>query len=146
MQNGNNFCNGFFAELKSKLNSLSASEQKLARYAIEHPEKIHEMSGSVLAEACDVSKATLTRFVQHLGYTSYRAFQIDAVRADRGAAGSMVYSDIGDEDTTETICRKVFENGARSLMDTLSLIDCQKMNEALDMILNCRALYVFAQG
>jgi len=136
----------FFAGLKSRINALSASEQKLARYALEHPERVQAMTGAALAEACGVSKATLTRCVRRLGYASYRAFQIDAARAGCGAGGGMAYSDIGDGDTAETVCRKVFENGVRSLMETQSLIDPQKMDEALNMLLDCRALYVFAQG
>lgn len=146
MQNVNVPRGGLLAELKVKVNALTPLERKLAQFVIDHFDQIPLLSGVALAEACEVSKATLTRFVQRLGYESFRTFQIDAARADRAEAGGMVYSDISDGDTAETVCRKVFENGISALMDTLSVIDCEKMTAAVDMILNCRAMYIFAQG
>lgn len=134
------------ADLKLKINALTPSEKGLAEYVIEHFEQISTMPGGVLADACGVSKATLTRFVRRLGYESFRAFQIDVARTGRGDTGSMVYSDITEEDSAEAVCRKVFENSIRALMDTLSVMDYDKMTAAVNMILNCRAMYVFAQG
>jgi DNA-binding MurR/RpiR family transcriptional regulator len=134
------------ADLKVKINALTPSEKGLAEYVIEHFDQISKMPGGALADACGVSKATLTRFVRRLGYESFRAFQIDVARTGRGDAGSMVYSDISDEDSAEAVCRKVFENSIRTLMDTLSVMDYDKMTTAVNMILNCRAMYVFAQG
>ena len=146
MKNGNEPRGGLLADLKMKINALTASERALAQFVIEHFDQLHAMSGTKLAETCKVSKATLTRFVHRLGYENYRAFQIDAARTDRLDAGGIVYSGISDEDTDEAICHKVFENGVSVLLDTLSVLDYPKIAEAVDMILNCRAMYVFAQG
>lgn len=134
------------ADLKVKINALTPSEKGLAEYVIEHFSQISTMSGGALADACGVSKATLTRFVRRLGYESFRSFQIDVARTGRADAGSMIYSDISDEDSVEAVCRKVSENSIRALMDTLSVMDFDKMTTAVNMILNCRAMYVFAQG
>jgi RpiR family carbohydrate utilization transcriptional regulator len=134
------------AELKIKINALTPSERGLAEYVIEQFDQISTMPGGALADACGVSKATLTRFVRRFGYKSYRAFQIDVARTGRDDTSSMVYSDITYEDNPEAICRKVYENNIRALMDTLSVMDFEKMTTVANMILNCRAMYVFAQG
>lgn len=146
MRNNDNAHSALLADMKVKINSLTSSEKKVAEYVIDNFDQISGMPGGALADACGVSKATLTRFVRRMGYENFRTFQIDVARTGRGEVGSMVYSDISDEDSTEAVCRKVFENSIRTLMDTLSVMDYDKMAAAVNMILNCRAIYVFAQG
>jgi hypothetical protein len=91
----------FFAGLKSMINALSASEQKLARYALQHPDRVQAMTGDRAGGgACGVSKATLTRCVRRLGYASYRDVS-DRRRPRRcGAGGGMAY--IGHRATGDT--------------------------------------------
>ena len=56
-----------YEQISKKYYELSAAEKKIGDYVLSHQGKTQLMSISELAEASDVSEATVTRFCRKLG-------------------------------------------------------------------------------
>ncbi len=61
--------------ISSKLDSLTPKAQALGTYIIQNPSKVVFMTTKELAETCEISEATVVRFVSTLGYKGYSYFQ-----------------------------------------------------------------------
>ena len=53
------------------------SELRIAQYVLRHPRKVLESTIENLARECDVSKASVVRFYQSLGFQGTKAFLIN---------------------------------------------------------------------
>ncbi|MFC4622695.1 MurR/RpiR family transcriptional regulator [Comamonas nitrativorans] len=78
----------FLARLRQMLDQLSPTEKKLALLVLDTPIHLGSYSASELAQITDVSNATITRFVRHLGYGSYEEARRQA-RLEADAAGTL---------------------------------------------------------
>lgn len=72
------------ADLKTIIDAhwadLTANQQRVGDYALSNPFLVATMGIEDLAEAVDVSPATITRFVRQLGLKNYAEFRSIAVR------------------------------------------------------------------
>jgi DNA-binding MurR/RpiR family transcriptional regulator len=66
-------------DISSKLDTLTPKAQALGNYIMINPAKVVFMTTKELAEACEVSEATVVRFVATMGYKGYSDFQ-DALK------------------------------------------------------------------
>jgi len=63
------------SEITTKLESLTPKAQTLGNYIMQNPAKVVFMTTKELAETCEVSEATVVRFVASIGYQGYSDFQ-----------------------------------------------------------------------
>ncbi len=63
------------SDISNKLDSLTPKAQALGTYIIQNPSKAVFMTTKELAETCDISEATVVRFVSTIGYKCYSDFQ-----------------------------------------------------------------------
>jgi DNA-binding MurR/RpiR family transcriptional regulator len=61
--------------LVEQQHSLTPKGQVLGKYILDNPRKAVFMTTKELAETCNVSEATVVRFVSQLGYEAYSVFQ-----------------------------------------------------------------------
>lgn len=66
-------------EISAKLDTLTPKAQTLGIYIMQNPAKAVFMTTKELAEICEISEATVVRFVSTLGYKGYSDFQ-DALK------------------------------------------------------------------
>ncbi len=62
-------------DISNRLESLTPKAQTLGTYIMQHPAKAVFMTTKELAEICQISEATVVRFVSTLGYKGYSDFQ-----------------------------------------------------------------------
>ena len=60
--------------IMKELGSLTPKGRIIGKYIMQHPRKAVFMTTRELAETCEVSEATVVRFVSQLGYGAYGAF------------------------------------------------------------------------
>ena len=65
--------------ISERMDSLTPKARILGNYIIQHPSQAVFMTTKELAETCDISEATVVRFVSTLGYKGYSDFQ-DALK------------------------------------------------------------------
>ncbi|MED9965309.1 MAG: MurR/RpiR family transcriptional regulator [Blautia sp.] len=135
--------------ITEKYHSLTRSGKKLADYIFAHTTESQYLSITSLAENCDVSEATITRFCRALGYPSYNAFKLALAQADH-------VTDLGDptacnepitsKDSTDTMCRKVHAANIAALNETLELLDEGSLMNASRLLASSERVYCFGQG
>lgn len=79
----------FLARIRELMDQLPPTERRLGAFILDFPGELASYSASELAALVRVSNATVTRFVQRLGYASYEEARRHA-RAQR-SAGSPLY-------------------------------------------------------
>ena len=62
-------------DITNRLDSLTPKAQTLGNYIMQNPSKVVFMTTKELAETCEVSEATVVRFVASIGYHGYSEFQ-----------------------------------------------------------------------
>lgn len=131
---------------------LTKLEVQVADYILAHRQAIPHIAISALAEACGVSDATITRFCRTIGYNSFRDFKLAIVQSlsQEGGAGLSAdldaYGEIRAEDSLQQKCQKLYHIETQALSQTLSLIDCDSISRAVDLLCQADNVYCFGQG
>ena len=102
-------------------------EQRVANFMLANLERISFLSQHEIAEATEVSVATVNRFCTTIGCEGFRDFQI---RLAQNVAVSLQYleSSSGDQSETGQLVTQVFS----TLVDTLTLVRGQLDGEAIE--------------
>lgn len=135
--------------ITEQYHSLTRSGKKLADYIFSHTTETQYLSITTLAENCDVSEATITRFCRGLGLPSYNAFKLALAQSEH-------VSDLGDQadclepitskDSIATICQKVHAANIASLNETLEIVNEKNLQKAARLLADARKVYCFGQG
>lgn len=130
-------------DISAKLDSLTPKAQALGTYIMQNPSKVVFMTTKELAEACEVSEATVVRFVATIGYKGYADFQ-DALK-DFINTGLSLPDRVDlkgiDEPGMDRLHRGILEelNNLKYLYEN---IDVEKMNLFIDRMNEAHTIYV----
>ena len=69
--------------IKSSLGSYSKTQQKIARFVLDHSESLRRLSITQLAEKISVDPSSITRFCQLQGFKGYSDFRFLMTHKDR---------------------------------------------------------------
>jgi Transcriptional regulators len=131
---------------------LKPTLQVVADTVLARPNEISGMSIRDFAAACDVSEASVSRFVREVGLSNYRSFQLRlaeqlvGVSEDAVRPQSSIYETIGRDDTASTILTKVALRNADIARACLATLRPETLEEAATIIREAPALYLFAAG
>jgi RpiR family carbohydrate utilization transcriptional regulator len=131
--------------IRGLLPSLTAGEKKIGNYILRHPDEVVKFSITELAEACDVSDATIFRFCRKVGTEGYQDFKI-ALAKESVSPDSLVYADVIPEDSLVTMAEKIVEANVKALRDTLKVLDVEALDRALGAILAANRVQIYAVG
>ena len=131
------------ADIITKLDLLSPKGKILGNYIIQNPAKAVFMTTRKLAETCNISEATVTRFVNNLGYHGYSDF----IRALRDFVNTgLTLPDRADlQDSKGRGLEKFHHTVLEELNDLKYLyetIDIEKMKQVVDCIAENQSVYV----
>lgn len=142
---------GLLEHIQSIRGRLKPTLQSVADTVLSRPSDVSAMNLKELATACDVSEASISRFVRGIGLASFRAFQLRmaeerAATDDPGPDQGAIYESIGRSDTAATILTKVAHRNADVARACLSSLSPAALERAAKMIRKAPAIYVFAAG
>jgi len=131
------------SDISNKLDSLTPKAQTLGTYIMQNPSKAVFMTTKELAETCEISEATVVRFVSTLGYKRYSDFQ-DALKdfvntglslPERAALKGL------KEPGADRLHRGILEelNNLKYLYENINV---QTMNEFVDHLDKSHTVYV----
>jgi len=122
---------------------LTPKGQVLGKYILENPRKAVFMTTKELAETCEVSEATVVRFVGQLDYDGYGAFQQalrDYVDAEMTLLDRTDLTGIKGPGT-DRLSRVVFEE-MDNLKQFFETIDMDVLNKVVDHLDQNKSIYV----
>jgi RpiR family carbohydrate utilization transcriptional regulator len=131
-------------KIRGLLPSLTAGEKKIGDYVLRYPDEVIKLSITELAEACEVSDATIFRFCRKVGTEGYQDFKIALAKGS--VSDGLVYADVIPEDSLVTMAEKIVEANVKALRDTLKVLDVDALGRALDAILAANRVQIYAVG
>lgn len=130
-------------DISNKLDSLTPKAQTLGTYIMQNPSKAVFMTTKELAETCEISEATVVRFVSTLGYKGYSDFQEalkDFVNTGLSLPERAALKGL-KEPGVDTLHRGILEelNNLKYLYENISV---ETMNEFVDLLDKSQSVYI----
>lgn len=144
-------------DIKIKYSSMNPAMQSISDFLVKNFDKVAYMGISELASCSGVSDATVSRFVKHMGFKNYKAFQLEMVSSLNNTESEsnddtdnmyskLEYGGIMKNDPIDLICKKVYRSNMQMLEDTLSIIDTKTIEIVSNRILKARNVIFYGVG
>lgn len=129
--------------------SLPRQERRLAEFILTAPSEIVHMGIKDLADQCEVSAATVTRFCKNFQCKGYPDFKLklaaEIAHAEMASrTGNTRYQDIVAGNPLAGIVEAIESNHLTSIRDTTELLDLGQLERAVDAL--CRAKRIDLYG
>lgn len=132
-------------KLRSVYNTLRPKPALVAEYIFEHPEEVVNLSIGDLANLVGVSQFSVINCIKAAGYSGFSDFKID-LALGLGQEDPLLFGSVKEDDEPYTIFSKVMQQASRSLVDTISLVDQNSFQVAIEMIRSARRVVLFGRG
>ncbi|MGI6108428.1 MAG: MurR/RpiR family transcriptional regulator [Eubacteriaceae bacterium] len=134
------------SDLRTKYNTFSKTQKKIADHILSAPEDIVLQSITDLASSCNTSETTVMRLLKKLDYDSYQVFRIDLARDLSDSPKESFNEELTEEDTLESIKEKVIRHTVTSIQDLSNTLSDESLAKALDMIQKAKRILFFGVG
>jgi len=124
---------------------FSVTERKIADFILKNPNKIIHSSINQLAEDLEVADSTVFRFCKRVGYKGYQAMKI-ALASEVVSPLQDIHEKVTEGDTVDTIATKVVRSNMKTLEDTLSILNEEQIQLAVDSMIGANTIEFFGSG
>lgn len=127
-------------KIQAEYNKLSCTEKRLADYVLKNSRKVIEFTVKDLAEASNVSEATVVRMCQHTGFKGYWAFRMAlAKEVDR-------YQKDTESMEAENDLHGIFKKYSANMLSIADNIDLKTVNKCVELLRDCDQVHLIASG
>ena len=130
------------SKIKILYPEMTDSEKRIADYILDFPEKIYKISINDLAKIIDVSLPTVFRFAKTLGFEGFKDFKVELIKDM--AIGLNISVENTEDSSIQNITNNVFQKDINNLKETLSIINYEDLEKAVDFILQSKNIIFFA--
>jgi DNA-binding MurR/RpiR family transcriptional regulator len=130
----------FLFRVRQALPDLHPAEKRLGEFVCDFPGELASYSAQELAALAHVSKATVSRFVQRLGYGSYEEARRHA-RAEKSTGSRLFLTTSADASVTQTVQAHIAQ-GIANLEATFLAISDSQVDAIAEAILQARKVWV----
>lgn len=131
-------------KIYSQMNSMSASDQKIAKTILKDPEQIINITISQLAKKAEVSDASITRFCRNLSLSGFHELKI-LLAQSIGQKESESLKKLPKDDIQAALAQ-IEKNKIGEIQATLGEIPTNKLEKILSIIENSRVIQISAEG
>lgn len=139
-------------KIRRLLPYLNPALKRVGRYALENTDIIKKLKISELAAKCDVSEATVTRFVKEIGLNNFQNFKIrlaeispeNVIKAK--SKEKFVYDDVDQNDPIEKIVEKILFRNIEAMQDTQRVINPFEIERAVKAIDKADFMVLYCVG
>lgn len=129
---------------------LSSSEQIIAQFLLEQKYQIKDMSTRDIAKMTYTSSATVVRFAKKLGYKGFNDLKNDYLQElhyiDTHFQNIDANFPFEQNDSLTEIAGKMNQLFKETMDDSLSLIDFQELQKAIELIQKSETIHIFGLG
>lgn len=130
--------------LLSKINSsythLSSTEQKIAAYVMEHPDKVIYNSVTQIADELHVAQSTVTRFCRSIGLRGFQELKI-ALARDMDHPGNS-----NSDEEKMNLPQRLAQISMNNIQDTLKILDLEQLQKAVFKLLEAKKIVIYGVG
>lgn len=125
---------------------LFDAEKKIAKFILNNPKKVVDMTVSELAEISDVSIASVSRFCRKVGLKGFAQLKISLAQelVDTNKSGE-ISNDISVDNIPQSL-QNILANKITELKQTVNLINTDEFREILEGIRDSSRVQVIAVG
>jgi DNA-binding MurR/RpiR family transcriptional regulator len=126
---------------------LPANQQKVANYILQQPNELAFVTTDTLARRLKISKPTIVRFAQSLGYDGFTELQKECVGALQSDLSNMnqVIGDLKRQTRNDALSR-VVEAEMENINETLNHSDRDSFNAVVSLLLRSNVVYTMGIG
>ncbi|WP_133468207.1 MurR/RpiR family transcriptional regulator [Paraglaciecola marina] len=136
-----------FTKIKAVKDSLSSSELKLAKFALDSSNAIRELSSQELANVVGVSQSSVVKFSQKLGYKGYPAFKMGVIDAlNTSTANNKLHGKITVNDGFAQMSDKLLSSKVSVLNETRNLNDEKSLVAAVELLKSSKRILICGLG
>jgi DNA-binding MurR/RpiR family transcriptional regulator len=136
-----------FSKIKAIKGSLSSSELKLAKFALNSPNAVRDLSSQELANVVGVSQSSVVKFAQKLGYKGYPAFKLGVIDAlNITTANTNLHGKITLNDSFAQMSEKLLSSKVAVLTETKNLNEEAAFNQAVDYLKSAKRILICGLG
>jgi DNA-binding MurR/RpiR family transcriptional regulator len=139
--------NDILLQIRSRYNTLTKAEKKVADYILADPRSMLYLSITDLAEACGVGDTSVFRFCRDLDLKGYQAFKMavaQSVSADDEAPKTP--GNDTEADSLTDMIRKMLNTCVGALKETSDLISGQQIAEAVRWMADAAHIHFYGVG
>lgn len=130
----------FLYRVRQALPDLHPAEKRLGEFVCDFPGELASYSAQELAVLAHVSKATVTRFIQRLGYENYEEARRHA-RAEKQTGSRLFLTSAADVSTAQSVQAHISQGVANLEATFLSITDGQ-IEAVAQALLQARKVWV----
>ena len=128
---------------------LTPTDQRIANYILEHRARIPDMTMREIANECQTSSPTVSRFVKRIGYENFAQMRLELARTESSLSRDYLLGS-----TTESISFDRFNESLRfilsckttELTDTAAQIDPATIKAVIDLLLEADTVLITGVG
>ena len=129
--------------LKERMDTFSKGHKKIAKFILEHCDKVAYITAGRLAQEVGVSESTILRFAMSLGYDGYGEFQRDLIKAAHSHMTviqrmEMTKRMVGDCNVTEYVVHSDMDR----LKAMLDRVDPVELDKVIACLLSAKSIYI----
>ena len=132
-------------QIRAKRDSLTATEQRVADYILDHPESVLKYSVAELAASSGASDATVTRSIRKLGMSSYNEMKVLLARSTV-APVKLLNSEIDEGDSISDVAFKVFGSIINAVTLTRDTVAPAQLEIAADLLFDAKQIFLVGFG
>ncbi len=138
-------------KIKRYYGELRNSEKKVADYVLRNKFQVSSKTLKEISEEIKVSTPTIIRFVQAVGYESFKEFKISLAR-DIGTENKNEDKDyfldlhVKKDDKIEDIPMKIVGRTIKALEETLNFINIEEYKKSIDYIIKANIIDIYGVG
>ncbi|MGD8780290.1 MAG: MurR/RpiR family transcriptional regulator [Ignavibacteria bacterium] len=131
-------------KIKSKLNSLTKTEKKIADFFLEKNKDIAFLSIQDLSKQLNLGRASILRFANKLGYDGFASLKKEIINQVQNEISPLEkFKTILDSSSDENLSiNKIAQTEVDNINFLLNNFDERSFNKAIDKLLNANNIYV----
>ncbi|MBB4121087.1 MurR/RpiR family transcriptional regulator [Martelella radicis] len=133
----------FLTRVQRVLPQLSPAERKLGEFLLDFPGELGSYDAQELARLCDVSKATVSRFIRRLGFSSYDQAK-KAVRDERQTGSRAFFAHAEPEANAAALALDMREE-KDNLDWTFANLDANDLDRLAAAVVESRKVWIAGQ-
>lgn len=134
------------SKIKNNLYGMSATEKKIADYILNHEFSLENISIKELATDIDVSISAISRFTKKIGYKNFQDLRVHMISPTSIDSDSYFFPVDYETDSLLAISKSIFKSGISSLTETLTVLNEESLNKAIDILAKSRFCGMFGLG
>lgn len=136
--------NDILIKTRFLLPTLPRAEKLVAKYLLDNPDSIRNITLLILAQETGSSDTSIIRFCRRLGYDGFSSFKQSFMEAAVDE-NKTITQEIYSEDSMIDILNKVFKHNIETLNNTLALVS-EDYSKALEALLKAKSVHFFGVG